>query len=181
MEEQAKEILKKYNQEHIIRWLDEQEDSIKQKIIKLEKKFKTEKNKILKLLKIKKNEPLGLASEKWVKAETSSKKDFFTIRNLLTINNQKYEFWITKDEQDTINSGHFDGKQNWTIINLKDSNFNKYSFSYLPEKISIPPKIIKNYYSQNPIKINNAIEVILSKTTLDDIKKQLEQTEKSEK
>ena len=34
MEEQAKEILKKYNQEHIIRWLDEQEDSIKQKIIK---------------------------------------------------------------------------------------------------------------------------------------------------
>jgi len=33
MEEQAKEILKKYNQEHIIKWMDKQEDSVKQKII----------------------------------------------------------------------------------------------------------------------------------------------------
>lgn len=34
MEEKAKEILKKYNQGHIIEWMDKQEDSIKQKIIK---------------------------------------------------------------------------------------------------------------------------------------------------
>lgn len=33
MEEKAKEILRKYNQSHIIEWMDKQEDSIKQKII----------------------------------------------------------------------------------------------------------------------------------------------------
>lgn len=33
MEEKAKEILKKYNQNHIIEWMDKQEKSIKQKII----------------------------------------------------------------------------------------------------------------------------------------------------
>ena len=34
MEEKAKEILKKYNQKHIIEWMDKQEESVKQEIIK---------------------------------------------------------------------------------------------------------------------------------------------------
>ena len=34
MEEKAKEILIKYNQKHIIDWMDKQEEGIKQKIIK---------------------------------------------------------------------------------------------------------------------------------------------------
>ena len=32
-EQKAKEILKKYNQEHIIKWIDKQEEVVKQKII----------------------------------------------------------------------------------------------------------------------------------------------------
>ena len=34
MEEKAKEILKKYNQEHIIEWMDKQTPDIKEKLVK---------------------------------------------------------------------------------------------------------------------------------------------------
>ena len=37
---------------------------------------------------------------------------------------------------------------------------------------------LKNYYMSNPININNAITVELSKTTLEGIKNQLEKSEK---
>ena len=152
--------------------------SIKDKVIKLGKKFNHEKNKLLKTFKTKKkSDPLILADPEWIK-KIKDNTVFQTIINKVTINKQKYEFWTVKPD----NQLHFKkppiNSITWTVLNNTDNlkKFNKIG-NLLKNRTFTEDSGLKNYYMSNPININNAITVELSKTTLEEIKSQLEKSE----
>ena len=92
-EQKAKEILKKYNQEHIIKWIDKQEEVVKQKIInqvlqidlnELEELYKKVKRGVVK--KDYTITPLHAVIKE--KLNDEQKKDYIQIGNNILKNNK---------------------------------------------------------------------------------------------